>query len=225
MSMKKILLAVGLIASLRAGAEVAVPMVQLPYQNPQQLRNMIDQDDRFFSLQKTLRVFDKYVPPDYGLIVHGRSWPSYRGACRDVYRNAQSCKAAMHFLVQLMEQKEELGLTKMRTIAIEDIPYRDPAPLEAALQGLDWTNGAPSMTHEEAKELLAPYLEMSVVVDAPSGSQFNYSRTMCIYDEFVVAPWSAPYYVHCRAYASALLEIMRQYEAAAARMIINPFSR
>lgn len=222
MSLKKILFTIGLILSVHAHAEIAVPMEQLPYQNPQQLRAMIAQDDRLFSLEKTLRTFDKYVPPKYALIVHGRDWPSYRGACESVYQNAEHCKAALGRLVRLMEQKEELGLTKMRVITFDDIPYSDPVPLEAALQGLDWTRGTPTMTHEQAKELLAPYLDRSLVVDAPSGSQFNYSRTNCLYTNF---PWAAPYYVHCHGYASELLQIMRQREAAGARMMTNPFSR
>ncbi|HVL77484.1 MAG TPA: hypothetical protein VM406_15840 [Noviherbaspirillum sp.] len=210
--------------ALNADAVVSVPMAQLPYTNPQQVRSMLQDLDRKFSWDKTRRLIEKYVPPEIDVIGHPRGWLSNRTVCYE-NRTAAHCRAALSQILYTMELKEELGWTRMRIITFEQIPYSDPAPLDAIIATLDYGNGPPAMTHEQATAALEPYLAPTLIVDAPAESSFNFNRAQCLYGQYANLPNPAPYFVYCHAYAVELSAILRENMSRQRAVSANPFSR
>jgi hypothetical protein len=224
MNFLKCSIAVGVSLVAHAHADIAIPMTQLPYTNPEQARSMlVDVERGHFSYDRTLRLLDKYVPPQMNIVGHPRDWPAARGACTS-FQTADHCKPALARVISAMEHKELLGLTKMRFIKTEKIPYSDPAPLLPLIQALDHANGYPTITPQETVAVLDPYLPANVVVDDRPGTGFSYSRSMCMFfSDPASRSWGAPFFVYCKDYAQQLVALMREKETAGKRVLVNPF--
>ena len=210
--------------STSAYAIISVPLVQLPYVNPRHAQHMMAEDGARFSIERAQRLIEHYVPPSYQIIGHPRSWLTIRADCYN-YRTVETCKRALELIVSTMEWKQQLGLTRMRFITLANIPYANPAPLDAIVSALDYRNGEPAMTRDQALAVLNPYLHATDIVDAPAESTFNYNRALCMFlTETPGGPW-APYYVYCREYAAQLAALMREKQVVGRAILKSPYGR
>lgn len=225
MKLNKLFGALGLAFSGYAHALISIPMVQLPYLDPQPLRQMMAADDQSFSMDIARRTIERYVPPSVEIIGHPRSWLTIKADCYN-FQTAEYCKRAFELIIATMELKQQLGLTKMLVITLNDIPYADPAPLNALVTALDYTNATPSISQEETLAILNRYLPSQYVVDTPPDSSFNYNRALCMFISGPTAsgPW-APFYVYCREYAGQLAKLMQEKKIGYRSMLRSPFHR
>jgi hypothetical protein len=224
MKFLKLLAMIILVLPASAYAVISIPLVQLPYLNPRLAQQLLAEDDARFSIQNAQRVIELYVPPSFQIIGHPRSWLTIRADCYNL-RTVETCKRALELIVSTMQWKQQLGLTRMRIIKLEDIPYADPAPLDALVAALDYTNGEPAMQRDQVVAMLNQYLSANDIVDTPAESTFDYDRTVCMFlTETPGGPWP-PYYVACRAYAAQLAALMRKKQGHGKAILRSPYGR
>lgn len=213
MKLKKLLVALAFGIATHAHAVITASLNQVPYQNPRQLEAMIKLDDARFDWRQTERVLERYLSSDLKLVYLGeRTVFANRFQCY-LYQTAEYCKPYMGNLVDLMIRKQDMGLTKMRVLSLEEIPYRDPAPLDDLLAALDAF--PPTLTYDEIRAVLVQYLPDDVLVDEPEPADLSYTRAHCMFNQGDL----------CNYYIGFLAELMRQKQDAAAKLFVNPFGR
>lgn len=151
-------------------------------------------------------VITRYLPDHFSLYPMSKIFAGIRDTCQRA-RTEVACRLHLADIDSLIDSNRQQAPTLFRTLG--ELPYRDPAPLDALLTLSRTAWAAQSANWPEREALLNRYIAWPIAIVGDTA--FARARLDCL----TVMPGE---YVPCRHYLSLLADLMRSKRRPA-----NPF--